>query len=92
MFKIKNSYEPNAMIQGRECFTLRPIETWQEIIFNYKTTKYEMVELLDCHCGSDHCRTNLKFPVPFPLEIRMIPRSLLKDHLLPTEENYAVDR
>jgi len=52
---MNHNCEPNARIQGTECFALKPIKAGQEVTFNYNTTEYEMAEPFECCCGSDHC-------------------------------------
>ncbi len=79
---MNHSCEPNALIRGRECFALRPIEPWQEIAFNYNTTEYELAEPFDCRCGSDRCAGRIRgFRFLYHLEQERL-RPWLADHLL----------
>ena len=48
--------EPNTVIRERNVFTLREIQPWEEITFNYNTTEYAMAEPFSCRCGSERCQ------------------------------------
>jgi hypothetical protein len=52
---MNHSCEPNAVIRGREIYSLRALEPWEEVTFNYNTTEYDIAEPFDCCCGNPCC-------------------------------------
>ena len=52
---LNHHCEPNSMIRECEVITLRAIEPWENVTFNYNTTEYDMAEPFDCNCGSPVC-------------------------------------
>lgn len=57
---MNHSCEPTAAVRGREVFSLRPLQAWQEITFHYNTTEYELAEPFDCRCGSSRCEGRIR--------------------------------
>lgn len=52
---MNHSCEPNVAVRGRDVRSLRNIEQWEEITFDYNTTEYDLAEKFDCRCGSARC-------------------------------------
>jgi hypothetical protein len=52
---LNHHCEPNSMIRDCEVITLRAIEPWENVTFNYNTTEYDMAEPFACNCGSAVC-------------------------------------
>lgn len=52
---MNHSCEPSAVICGRGVCSLRKLEQWDEITFNYNTTEYSLAEPFECRCGSTNC-------------------------------------
>ena len=77
-----HSCAPNAQLRGREFFSLRPIEPWQEITFHYDTTEYEMAEPFECRCGADDCFGRIQGFKFRTADERELLRPMLADHLL----------
>jgi hypothetical protein len=88
---MNHSCEPSAVIRGRQVFSLRPLEPWEEITFHYNTTEYEMAEAFDCRCGSSRCEGQIRgfrF-LPRPQQERLRP--WLSGHLLALLDGQAAE-
>jgi hypothetical protein len=79
---MNHSCLPSAVIRGRQVFSLRPLEPWQEITFHYNTTEYEMAEPFDCRCGTPDCERQIQGFRFLSRPERERLRPWLSDHLL----------
>ncbi len=52
---MNHSCDANSMIHEREVVSLRAIQPWEAVTFNYNTTEWEMAEPFNCSCGSASC-------------------------------------
>lgn len=52
---LNHSCAPNASIRGNVLVALRDIQAWQEIVFDYNTTEFELATPFVCECGADDC-------------------------------------
>lgn len=52
---LNHSCRPNARIEGRLLLALVPIETGDEITFDYTTTEYDMQSPFPCRCKAPQC-------------------------------------
>jgi hypothetical protein len=53
---MNHSCDPTAVIRGRGVYSLRALDAWSEVTFNYNTTEYDMAEPFRCRCGSGDCQ------------------------------------
>jgi hypothetical protein len=79
---MNHSCEPSVVIRGRQVFSLRPLEPWQEVTFHYNTTEYAMAEPFDCRCGSNRCEGQIRGFQFVPRSEREQLRPWLSGHLL----------
>jgi hypothetical protein len=55
---LSHSCAPNTRFCGRQLgiFAIAPIETGEELTFNYLSTEWDMAAPFDCRCGSKLCQ------------------------------------
>lgn len=59
---INHSCAPNVFFdtQRMELIVLRPIQAGEELAFFYPSTEWNMTEVFDCSCKSEHCLGTIK--------------------------------
>lgn len=53
---MNHSCDPNCMIRNKEITTIKPLQPFTELTFDYATTEKHILHSFQCFCGSYNCR------------------------------------
>ena len=53
---MNHSCDPNCIIKDKQIISIKTIQPFSEITFDYATTEKEILHSFECRCGSPECR------------------------------------